>query len=410
MQKIQKLCTLCLLLACGELVSIESCPLFLKPAFELTIKDRTLLDILHEDVVSSKRDFYSLVEIDGRYPQSFEQAYDYFLREVNKMGSTRYGYGLAIRHASEYLADLLDAEEMQNSQAPQAPVLEKTCVALLIGINYEQGPNRLSSCIKDIDHVFSFLLGPKMGVRHENVIYMSDKQVGSPLYPTRENILRQFDSFTHLVNQTKIGYLHYSGHGTSVKDISGDELDGYDEALVPVDYQKSGVIIDDDIYATLVKKLDPDVQLLVVADCCHSGTILDLPYKWNNDGSHTVEHRVPQSELQSLASVVMLSGCRDDQTSADIKPLYRIRIPFFGGGDGLVDTIDSEGSGALTRAFLKVLDDHNYTITYRQLLEGVTQELIATKQAQRPQLTSSYLLNLDDYYLKTFSSQGTLRR
>lgn len=38
-----------------------------------------------------------------------------------------------------------------------------------------------------------------------------------------------------------------AGHGGSVKDTSGDEADGMDETLVPVDYQQSGQITDDEI-------------------------------------------------------------------------------------------------------------------------------------------------------------------
>jgi metacaspase-1 len=32
--------------------------------------------------------------------------------------------------------------------------------------------------------------------------------------------------------------MHYSGHGTQIPDDDGDEADGMDEALCPVDYQK----------------------------------------------------------------------------------------------------------------------------------------------------------------------------
>ena len=41
--------------------------------------------------------------------------------------------------------------------------------------------------------------------------------------------------------------MHYSGHGVSVQDHSGDESDGQDEALVPTDFATKGVIIDDEL-------------------------------------------------------------------------------------------------------------------------------------------------------------------
>lgn len=42
-------------------------------------------------------------------------------------------------------------------------------------------------------------------------------------------------------------FMHYSGHGGSVKDHTGDEEDQKDETMVPVDYAKSGQIKDDEI-------------------------------------------------------------------------------------------------------------------------------------------------------------------
>lgn len=44
-------------------------------------------------------------------------------------------------------------------------------------------------------------------------------------------------------------FFHYSGHGGRVKDTDGDEDDGYDETIYPVDFQQyegeSGQIVDD---------------------------------------------------------------------------------------------------------------------------------------------------------------------
>ncbi|CAN0121474.1 unnamed protein product [Ectocarpus fasciculatus] len=77
--------------------------------------------------------------------------------------------------------------------------------------------------------------------------------------------------------------MHYSGHGGSVKDTSGDEADNMDETLVPVDYKSSGQITDDEILKELVMVLPEGVTLTVVMDCCHSGSILDLPYALKAD-------------------------------------------------------------------------------------------------------------------------------
>ena len=42
-----------------------------------------------------------------------------------------------------------------------------------------------------------------------------------------------------------------------------------DETLIPVDFDKNGHIIDDDILKILVKPMREDVHCTVIMDCCH---------------------------------------------------------------------------------------------------------------------------------------------
>jgi Caspase domain len=56
------------------------------------------------------------------------------------------------------------------------------------------------------------------------------------------------------------------------------EDDGYDESLIPVDFRENGQIVDDDILKYFCKRMKGGVHVTVVMDCCHSGTVLDLPY------------------------------------------------------------------------------------------------------------------------------------
>merc|ERR1712096_316234 len=77
-------------------------------------------------------------------------------------------------------------------------------------------------------------------------------------------------------------WFHFSGHGTQITgELSGDESDGADEALVPAFWNRkaSGLVKDDWIYSDMICKLPANCELFGLTDCCHSGTIFDLPYR-----------------------------------------------------------------------------------------------------------------------------------
>jgi hypothetical protein len=57
-----------------------------------------------------------------------------------------------------------------------------------------------------------------------------------------------------------------------------DEVDGYDEAICHVDYEHEGMILDDEISATIVRLLPHGAKLHVFVDAPFSGTVLDLPF------------------------------------------------------------------------------------------------------------------------------------
>jgi hypothetical protein len=52
-----------------------------------------------------------------------------------------------------------------------------------------------------------------------------------------------------------------------------------DETILPTDHKKAGQIVDDELNALLVRPLAQGVTLHALMDCCHSGTVLDLPYR-----------------------------------------------------------------------------------------------------------------------------------
>ena len=113
-------------------------------------------------------------------------------------------------------------------------------------------------------------------------------------------------------------FIHYSGHGTYVPDIHGDEIDGYDEAL----YLFDGPLLDDDTCA-LCKKIPVGVTVLWLLDCCFSGGGLrDL-----NDGIisrfvppknvELIPHLRIKQVVKSAMNCIVFSACLENETAAD---------------------------------------------------------------------------------------------
>eukprot|EP00854_Cymbomonas_tetramitiformis_P019007 gene19007-22724_t len=146
--------------------------------------------------------------------------------------------------------------------------------ALLIGINYVGSNAELKGCHNDVVAMKTYLIS--QGFREEDMkIYMDD---GIHENPTYDNIVAAFEWLVETFRAGDNLFFHYSGHGGNEPDDNGDEKDGRDETLIPVDYQQRGQIRDDLIYQQLVVALPAGVQLTACMDCCHSGTVFDLPY------------------------------------------------------------------------------------------------------------------------------------
>lgn len=101
---------------------------------------------------------------------------------------------------------------------------------------------------------------------------------------TGQNIRKQLSIFSSSLKSGDIVYLHFSCHGQPVEDLDGDEADGWDEAIIPVDAQKiyskdkykgENHITDDELnrfFRTIRTKIGRKGYLTVVVDACHAGT------------------------------------------------------------------------------------------------------------------------------------------
>ncbi|KIJ27571.1 hypothetical protein M422DRAFT_271240 [Sphaerobolus stellatus SS14] len=172
--------------------------------------------------------------------------------------------------------------------------------ALLIGISYKgqpHGPYGLSpdrwelyGAHTDVEQI-SNLLTELYDYREENITVLMD--TGNYLSPTRDNIRDAIHNFIEEIKPGDDLFFLFAGHGDQITNIDGKEPDGLDEIILPLDwkldetrdlkdrerYYLNTIIIDDELHEWLVKPLEnKDCRLTALFDCCHSGTILDLPY------------------------------------------------------------------------------------------------------------------------------------
>jgi hypothetical protein len=193
---------------------------------------------------------------------------------------------------------------MDNGETTALSQLTGKKKSLFIGINYTGTSGELRGCINDVVNIKAFVtqnFGFPTDAQHMRTL--TDDNASA--MPTKQNIL---EAMQWLVQGAQAGdslFFHYSGHGGSQKDVSPekDEADGKDETLIPCDYQTKGVIVDDMIHEILVAGLPDGVRLTAVTDCCHSGTVFDLPFTYKTAGEGGTIQEVDNRKLAMQAAM-----------------------------------------------------------------------------------------------------------
>lgn len=245
--------------------------------------------------------------------------------------------------------------------------------ALLFGLNYAGTASELHGCVNDVINIGQYL---SKIVPAKTCTDYASTTAASMVQSMYELALQSHSESLDFV------WIHYSGHGSYMADTSGDEKDGRDECLVPSDYATAG-LIPDDFLERLFRHFNPKTRVVFVLDACHSGTMCDVKYSWDSATSCKVENVL----CAVAAKVMTLSGCMDDETSADAFNVL---------GDG-------KYSGALTACLLKILGDKAGGPAARAdvfvLLARLTAELKARGFPQRPKLCSTYNLAKEKLFL-----------
>lgn len=241
--------------------------------------------------------------------------------------------------------------------------------ALLIGINYDNEPSlQLNGCVNDV-FAMSNMLIDVYGYSKSNVTIMYDDAEPN-LIPNRENILRELNGIVENSATASEIWIHYSGHGTYESDQSRDEIDGRDEAIVPCDVYTNGTIIDDELMSIFSQS---KCLTYLMFDCCHSGSICDLQWRFEYVPRNRKYLRYNESKHAiSNPNIVMISGCRDNQTSADA---YNIETKM--------------AMGAMTNALIDSIRANKYNATLLKIYADMCGWLKNKGHTQFPCLSSS---------------------
>lgn len=164
---------------------------------------------------------------------------------------------------------------------------------IVIALDYKKTSNPLT-CTVDGNNVLS--LASACGIK--DVTSLFDEEATIP------NVLDTIAQVGRRCAPADYFVFYYSGHGSQLPDQDGDERDGKDEVYCLVD--RSGncsaqtFLRDDDFARAVSSHVPHGTNILLISDCCHSGSIADFDKpEWAG------------------RQAISLSGCTDSQTATD---------------------------------------------------------------------------------------------
>ncbi|KAL9141347.1 hypothetical protein ABFS82_14G096700 [Erythranthe guttata] len=239
--------------------------------------------------------------------------------------------------------------------------------ALLCCVSYRNQKFELKGTTHDLKNMRSLLV-EQFRFPLDAILILAEKERYSP--PTRKNIE---DGFQWLMRGIQPGdslVFYFSGHGLRQRGLHGDEIDGYDETICPLDFQTNGMILDNYINTTLVRPLIRGVTLHAIIDSCHSGTVLDLPLVYNMN-TRKWDDNSPRNEESSCnkgtngGKAISISACQDYQQAADTSAFSPEK---------------KNMTGAMTCIFVRAVkggaaSNNGKKITYQGILDHMHQSL-----------------------------------
>lgn len=254
--------------------------------------------------------------------------------------------------------------------SPSPPRVHGNKRALIVGVSYRRSRRELKGSMNDAKCMSYFLLN-RFHFPQESILTLTEEETDRYKIPNKQNIRMAMHWLVQGCQPGDSLVFHYSGHGSQQRNYNGDEVDGFDETICPLDFETQGMILDDEINATIVRPLPYGVKLHAIIDACHSGTVLDLPFlcRMDRSGHYIWEDHRPRSGVwkgTSGGEAISFSGCDDNQTSADTSALSRIT-----------------STGAMTYCFLQAFEQGKGS-TYGSILNSMRSTIRNTTGSTGP--------------------------
>ena len=264
-------------------------------------------------------------------------------------------------------------------QTPQAPTEAGSPVkrALLIGINNYKYPDRISplaGSLNDVEDMRQVLIG-KFEFAPENILVLKDAQA------THAGIMSAIH--THLIDTAKPGdiiVIHYSGHGSQMKDVTGKMPNGLDESIVPYDSRDpEGRIFDisgAEFHNALAQLAAKTRNITVILDSCNSGTLVR--------GARVRSIPADTRDIPPAVATAMRGVSAIPAESAT--PRFAFISAATSKENAFEQFADGHDHGALTYFLTRQLRAARAGATYRDIMDPVIANVTAYFPGQHPAL------------------------
>ena len=119
-------------------------------------------------------------------------------------------------------------------------------------------------------------------------------------------------------------WIHYCGIGANQAAVLGGEAaaDESGVAMVPIDVAERGVITNE-VFGAVLRSLPEDSACFVVLDCCHAGSMVDLPFVCDRDKGARKALTAPPPAVR----IHLLASSRDHSSDAQARSLVITPAP-----------------------------------------------------------------------------------